>query len=195
MNFKTAIVAMSLAVVASPAFAADWTIDSAHSHVGFAVKHMMISNVNGSFSKVTGKVVYDGKDLSKASLEANVDVNSINTNEPKRDEHLKNKDFFDAAKYPSITFKSKSIKGNAKSKFKITGDLTMHGVTKSVTLDADPLSQVIKDPSGKERMAATAKTVVNRKDFGMSFDKNMDNGGAMVGDNVTITLEVELVKG
>lgn len=194
MTFKAALLTMSLTLIASPAFAAQWDIDSSHSHVGFAVKHMMISNVNGSFGKVTGKVNYDGKNLSKATLDANIDVSTVNTNEPKRDEHLKGKDFFEVEKYPAMTFKAKSIKGSAKSNFTILGDLTMHGVTKPVTLKAAPLSAVIKDPFGKERMAASATTVVNRKDFGMTFNKNMDNGGVMLGDDVKVTLDLELVK-
>ncbi|HEY9712706.1 MAG TPA: YceI family protein [Chroococcales cyanobacterium] len=178
----------------SPALASDtWDIDSAHSSARFSVRHMMISNVNGQFSKVSGKVEYDGKALDKAKVDATIPVGTVNTQEPGRDEHLRGKDFFDAAAFPDMTFKSKKIVTD-KDGFKIYGDLTLHGVTKEVVLQADPLAKPIKDPKGKTRIGASATGKINRKDFGISFNKAMDNGGAMVGDDVKITLDVELVK-
>jgi polyisoprenoid-binding protein YceI len=171
-----------------------WTIDPAHSTASFAVKHMMISNVNGNFTKLSGNVNYDGKSIADASVNAVINADSVNTNEPQRDGHLKSKDFFDVADYPTITFKSNKIVPGTDGSFKILGTLTMHGVSKEVTLDADALAPIIKDPHGKLRTGTSASTKVNRKDYGISFDKNMDNGGAIVGDDVKITLDVELVK-
>jgi polyisoprenoid-binding protein YceI len=122
-----------------------------------------------------------------------IDASSIGTSEPQRDQHLKSPDFFDAAKYPTITFKSKKVESDADG-FKITGDLTMHGVTKTVTLTAEPLPPPIKDPMGFLRTGTEARTKINRKDFGVAFDKVMDNGGALVGDDVDVTIEVELIQ-
>jgi polyisoprenoid-binding protein YceI len=170
-----------------------WKIDPAHTSAHFMVKHMMVSNVRGDFSKVSGTANYDGKALSNSSVSAVIDANSINTNEPDRDKHLKSADFFDVAKYPTISFKSTKVEPDANG-FKIIGDLTMHGITKSVTLTAEPLPPPIKDPYGNLRIGTEATAKVNRKDFGLSFDQNLDNGGALVGDNVDITIDVELLQ-
>lgn len=170
-----------------------WKIDPAHTSAHFMVKHMMISNVRGDFSKVSGSATYDGKSLTNSSVSAIIDASSINTNEANRDQHLKSADFFDVAKYPTISFKSTKVEPQANG-FKIIGDLTMHGVTKSVTLDAEPLPPAIKDPYGNLRTGTEATAKVNRKDFGLAFDKNIDNGGALVGDDVDITIDVELTQ-
>lgn len=179
----------------SPAFCSDaqWKLDPAHTKAGFTVKHMMVSNVRGEFAKVTGTAHYDGKSLDDSGVSAIIDVSSINTGEPQRDQHLKSPDFFDAAKYPTITFKSKKVESDADG-FKITGDLTMHGVTKTVTLTAEALPPPIKDPMGFLRTGTEARTKINRKDFNLAFDKVMDNGGALVGDDVDVTIEVELTQ-
>jgi len=174
------------------ATASGWTIDPAHSSARFSIKHMMISNVNGSFGKVSGNVQYDGKNLPKADVDATIDVASIDTNEPKRDEHLKSKDFFDVEKYPTITFKSKKIT-TTNDGFKILGVLTMHGVSKDITLDAEPMGPIV-NAHGKTRTGTSATAKINRKDFGISYHQTLDNGGAMVGDDVKITLDVELVQ-
>lgn len=174
------------------ATASGWTIDPAHSSASFSIKHMMVSNVNGSFGKVTGNVQYDGKNLPKANVDAVIDVNSINTNEPKRDEHLKSKDFFEVEKYPTITFKSKKIIPG-KDGFQILGTLTMHGVSKDITLTAEPMGPVV-NAHGKIRTGTSASAKLNRKDFGISYHQLMDNGGAMLGDDVKIILDVELVQ-
>jgi polyisoprenoid-binding protein YceI len=155
---------------------------------------MMISNVRGEFANTSGTVDFDGKDPTKAKVDATIDVNSINTREPKRDEHLKGADFFDAAKYPSIRFVSKKIKKIAAGKYKMTGNLTLHGVTKEVTLDVDGLGKPIKDPRGMERLGATATTKINRKEFGLSYNAALETGGVVIGEEVGITLDVELVK-
>jgi polyisoprenoid-binding protein YceI len=169
-----------------------WTIDPAHTAVSFTVQHMMINKVHGTFGKVAGTAKYDGKDLKNASVEATIEVNSINTSEEKRDGHLKSKDFFDAAQFPQIKFKSTSIK-HTSAGFDMTGELTMHGVTKPVTLHADKLSEPVK-AHGSEHVGTSATTKINRKDFGISFNGTLDNGGAMVGDEVQVTIDVDLAK-
>jgi polyisoprenoid-binding protein YceI len=171
-----------------------WSIDPAHTKPSFSVRHMMISNVTGSFDKVTGNVRYDGKNLATANVEATIDASSIDTANAQRDSHLKSPDFLDITKYPTITFKSKTIIPIGEHQAKIIGDLTMHGVTKEIALDLKEITPEIKDPRGKTRVGAMATAALNRKDFGISFNGTMDNGGALVGDEVYVTLEVELIK-
>jgi polyisoprenoid-binding protein YceI len=191
--FRSTLLASTAAILLTlPAGAEsdEWSVDSAHTTAHFTVKHMMISNVNGDFGKVSGTVKYDGKNLDKATIAATIEANSIDTRDEHRDEHLKSADFFDAAKYPTITFKSTKI-APGKDGFKIYGDLTIHGVTKNIVLNAEPLSAPVKAQKALHvGTSATAK--INRKDFGLSFNKTLDNGGAMVGDDVNITLDVEL---
>lgn len=170
-----------------------WKIDPMHTSAHFTVKHMMVSNVRGDFSSITGTVNYDSKNISNSNVVANIDASTINTNESNRDQHLKSPDFFDVAKYPTITFKSNKVE-QKNSGLEITGDLTLHGVTKSVTLTAESLPAPIKDPHGNLRTGTEATTKINRKDFGLAFDKNLDNGGALVGDDVEITIDVELTQ-
>lgn len=192
LSASAALSAIPLAFLALPVAAesSDWTIDTPHAAASFSVKHMMLSNVSGSFGKITGTVKYDGKHLDKASVEATVDATSVNTRDEHRDEHLKSPDFFDTAKYPTITFKSTKIEPG-KDGFKIAGDLTIHGVTKSVVLNAEPLSAPVK-AHGSLHIGTSATTTVNRKDFGLNFNKTLDNGGAIVGDSVKITLDIEI---
>lgn len=178
----------------SPARAADgWSIDPTHSQANFTVRHMMVSNVRGSFSKLQGKASYDGKDLQGASVEANIDASSIDTHDAKRDGHLKSPDFFDVAKYPEIKFVSKKVV-STKNGIDIEGNLTLHGITKPVVLHGSKLSEPVKDPYGNIRIGTVATTQINRKDFGMTFNQQLDNGGLMVGEEVGIELDVELVK-
>ena len=173
--------------------AQNWEIDPRHTSAQFSVRHMVISNVRGEFLKVNGKATYDPKDLKGATLEATIDVNSITTRDEKRDSHLKSPDFFEAAKFPTITFKSRVFNKTSEG-LKIVGDLTMHGVTKSVTLAMDGPSEEIKDALGKLRIGASATLKLNRKDFGINYNKMLETGGVIVGDEVTITLDVQLVK-
>lgn len=172
----------------------DWKIDPYHSKAGFAVKHMMISNVRGEFSKVSGSAQYDGKDIKTAKVNAVIEASSIDTGNEDRDKHLKNKDFFDVEKFPEIKFVSKKSSPAGAGKFKLTGDLTMHGVTKEVTLDVEGPSEAINDKHGSIKVGAVATGKVNRKEFGLSYGGVMDNGGAMIGDEVAITLDIELAK-
>ena len=174
--------------------AATWELDPAHSTIGFAIRHMMISTVRGQFRTFTGKATGDPKTPDKAAIEASIDAASIDTANAKRDEHLKSPDFFDVAKFPTITFKSKKITAAGAGKAKITGDLTPHGVTKEVVLEVEGPTQVIKDPMGNTRAGAHATTKIDRREFGMVYDKTMDGGGLMVGNEVEITIDVEAVQ-
>lgn len=185
------IIAVSLPVFAS---ASTWTIDPDHSNIGFKVRHLMVSNVKGSFDKHTGTVEINDKDITKSKVEVSIDTNSINTNVQKRDEHLRSADFFDVAKYPAMTFVSKKVATAGKDKLKVTGDLTLHGVTKEVVLDVEGPSKESKDPYGNVRRGASATTKINRKDFGLVWNKALETGGVAVGEEVTITLEIEMIK-
>jgi polyisoprenoid-binding protein YceI len=182
---------VSAVALSAPALAATWQIDPAHSNVSFSVRHMMVSNVRGEFSKVSGTIEGDEKTPAQAVINATIDAASIDTREEKRDTHLKSADFLDVATYPTITFKSKKIEPSGTGQFKVTGDLTLHGVTKEVVLDVSDVTAPIKDPMGKTRAGAHAATRINRKDFGINWSKTMDGGGLMVGDDVNISVDVE----
>ena len=187
----SAIIALALPAFA---FASTWTIDPDHSNIGFKVRHLMVSNVKGSFDKHTGTVEINDKDITKSKVEVSIDTNSINTNVQKRDDHLRSADFFNVAKFPTMTFVSKKIAQAGKDKLKVTGDLTLHGVTKVVVLDVEGPSKESKDPWGSLRKGATATTKINRKDFGLVWNKALETGGVVVGDEITITLEIEMIK-
>lgn len=186
-----AIFALALPLAAS---ASTWNIDPDHSSVGFTVKHLMVSNVKGNFNKHTGTVDINDKDISKSKVEVTIDTASINTNVQKRDEHLRSADFFDVAKYPTMTFVSKKVAKAGKDTLKVTGDLTLHGVTRPVVLTVDPLSKESKDPWGNIRRGTTATAKIDRKDFGLTWNKGLETGGVLVGDEITISLEIELIK-
>jgi len=188
-----AAVALSTPSLAAAA-AATWDIDPSHTAAQFSVRHLMISNVRGEFGKVTGTVTYDEQEVSSIAVDVTIDATSIDTREPKRDEHLRSPDFFDVAKYPTITFKSKRSEKAGTGKFKVVGDLTIHGVTKEVTLDVEGPTPAIKDPWGNVKVGATATTKVNRKEFGLNWNAALETGGVVVGDEVSITLDVEIVK-
>jgi polyisoprenoid-binding protein YceI len=170
-----------------------WNIDTNHSTAGFVVRHMMVTNVRGSFGKTTGTVTYDGKDVSSVAADVTIDTTTITTNNEKRDAHLKSPDFFDVATFPTITFKSKRVEKGGAGRFKLIGDLTIHGVTKEVTLDVEGPSQAIV-AQGATRIGASATTTLNRQDFGVKWSRNIDGGGVVVGDEVKVMLELELVK-
>ena len=194
---KSAIRAVAVALVLAPALAlgqvSTWDFDSAHSHASFVVSHMVVSKVRGDFGKMTGTLTLDEKDPTKSKVEATIDATSIDTREPKRDEHLRSPDFFDVAKYPSITFKSAKVE-KAKDGLKVTGELTMRGVTKTVVLDVKGPTAEIKDPWGKTRRGASATTKLNRQDYGVAWSKLIEGGGAVVGNEVAVEIELELVK-
>ncbi|HZI11108.1 MAG TPA: YceI family protein [Myxococcus sp.] len=192
MNLKSAIALMF--ALPSLAFASAWEIDGSHSSAGFSVKHMMVSNVNGSFNVKSGAVNVDDKDITKSTVEAVLDATTVNTGNAKRDEHLRKDDFFDTAKYPTITFKSTKVEKAGEGKLKVSGDLTMHGVTKPVVLDVTGPSQESKDPWGNTRTGVQATTKLNRKEFGLIYNSALETGGVAVGEEVTVNLDLSLVK-
>jgi len=184
------------AVLSLPAGAAtsDWKIDPQHSSAQFSVRHMAISTVRGAFSKVTGTILLDDNDITKSTVDVTIDASTVDTREPDRDKDLRSDKFFDVAHYPSITFKSKRVQQVATGKLKVTGDLTIHGTTKEVVLDVEGPTASVKDPWGNVRAAVTATTKVNRQDFGVKWNATLDNGGVVVGDDVNITIDVEMIK-
>jgi polyisoprenoid-binding protein YceI len=192
-----AISAAALAAALSfPAAAATstWQIDPNHSAAQFAVRHMAISTVRGAFSKLSGSVQLDDKDITKSSVEVTIDAASLDTRVPDRDKDLRSERFFDVEKYPTLTFKSTKIEQTEPGKLKVTGDLTIHGVTKQAVLEVEGLTAPVKDPWGNQRTAANATTKINRQDFGVKWNAKMDSGGWVVGDDVAITIDVELVQ-
>ena len=193
---RTTISTALAAVLAVSAHATTttWQIDPQHTAAGFAVKHLMISTVRGQFKGVTGTVNWEDQDISKSTVDITIDANTVDTSEPKRDADLKSDKFFDVAKYQTITFKSKKTEQVSAGKLKITGDLTIHGVTKEAVLDIEGPTPPIKDPWGNTRVAANATTKINRQDFGVKWNANMDGGGVVVGDDVAITIDLEMIK-
>ena len=171
-----------------------WTVDAAHSRAQFAVRHMMVSTVRGEFTKVTGTVDLDEQEVSNSKVEATIDTTTLSTGVPQRDGHVKSADFLDVANHPSITFKSTKVEKAGDGRLKVTGDLTIRGNTKPVVLDVEPLSQTIKDRQGAFRSGTSATTKINRKDFGVNFNAVLDGGGVVVSDEVSITIDIELVK-
>ena len=188
-----ATIAGTLAVP-SPAATTTWQIDPAHTAAGFSVKHMMIATVRGQFKGVTGTVNWDDQDISNSIVDVTIDANTVDTGEPKRDADLKSANFFDVAQYPTITFKSTKIERISAAKMKVAGNLTIHGVTKPVVLDVEGPSGAIKDPYGKTRVALNATTTVNRMDYGVKWNAKMDGGGIVVGDDVNINIDLEMIK-
>jgi polyisoprenoid-binding protein YceI len=171
-----------------------YEIDPAHSSAQFTIRHLMISNVRGDFKSVKGTVVYDPENLAASSVEAVVDVHSLNTRDENRDAHVKSAEFFNAEKYPTITFKSSKIEREGEGEFKVTGDLTILGVSKEVVLKVEGPSEEAKDPWGNLRVGASATTKIKRSDFGLSWNAALETGGVMLGDDVKLELDVELVK-
>jgi polyisoprenoid-binding protein YceI len=170
-----------------------WNIDPAHSSAEFKVKHMMISNVKGSFSGLSGVLTEHASDSTLSSVEASIPVTTVSTGDPQRDGHLKSAEFFDAEKYPTLNFKSTNVvrQGDA---YEVTGDLTIHGVTKPVTFAVDGPSAPGKDPWGNTRIGLSATTKINRKDFGLGWNAALETGGFLVGEEIAITLDVEFIK-
>ena len=190
-------VSTALAIVFSlpaPAAASTWKIDPAHSSAQFSVRHLAISTVRGAFSSVNGSINFDDKDVTKSTVDVTIEVNSVDTRQPDRDKDLKSDKFFDATNYPNITFKSTKVEQAGSGKLKVTGDLTIRGTTKSVVLDVDGPTSPVKDPWGNSRAAASATTKVNRQDYGVKWNAKLDNGGVVVGDDVAIIIDVEMVQ-
>jgi polyisoprenoid-binding protein YceI len=187
------LAACIVASLAALAQTATWNIDPAHSTAQFTVRHLGISNVTGSFTKVSGAVELDDKDIAKSQISASIDVNSVDTRVEMRDKDLKSPNFFDVEKYPTIEFKSKKIT-NGGGKLQLIGDLTIHGTTREVTLDVDGPTPALTDPWGNWRRGISATTSINRKDFNLTYNKLLGTGEAMVGDTVKIQIDAEIVK-
>jgi polyisoprenoid-binding protein YceI len=179
---------LTLAAIPAVAQSTTWQIDPAHANAQFVVRHLGISNVQGEFTKVSGTVQLDEKNIEKSSVTATIDVGSVDTRNSTRDKDLLSDNFFNVAKYPVMTFQSKKIERAGEGKLKVTGDLMLHGVTHEVAFDVDGPSNAIKDPWGNTRRGLSAKTKINRNDFGITAD------AGMVGDEITITLDIEMVK-
>jgi len=190
LKFRTlSAVVVALAFLSLSAAAQEnWQIDPAHSSAQFSVRHLGISTVRGAFTKVSGSVQYDAANPAKLTIQATIDTASVDTHVEMRDNDLRGPKYFDVQKYPTITFQSKKVEAAGSGKLKVTGDLTIHGVTKEVVLDVDGPSAAIKDPWGNQRMGASGTTKVNRNDFGVS------GGAGAIGDDITITLDVEMTK-
>src|SRR5271170_7717171 len=188
MSRTLSALAVALLLTLSAAAQDTWQLDPPHSSAQFSVRHLGVSTVRGAFTKVSGTVLYDANDLGKSSIQTTIEAASVDTRVEMRDNDLRSPNYLDAQKYPTITFKSKKVEAAGAGKLKVTGDLTVHGVTKEVVLDVDGPSPAIKDPWGNQRMGATASTKINRMDFGVA------GAPGMVGDDISITLDLEMTK-
>jgi len=184
---------MSTLSTAAPA-TTTWSIDSVHSSAQFKVRHMMISNVKGEFTSITGALKYDEENIGNSSVEASIDSRTISTRDPQRDAHLKSADFFDVDKYPALTFKSTAVSRKSDGELSVAGNLTIHGITKDVVFEVEGPSAPAKDPWGNTRVGLSASTRINRKDFGLTWNATLETGGILVGDEVSITLDVQFIK-
>lgn len=195
MNKRATWIAAAFLALSGPwiCSAATYEIDPVHSEVGFKIRHMMVGKTAGKFTRFSGSFEYDGKNPKKWSARASIEAASIDTANSKRDDHLRSEDFFDVAKHPSLEFVSTDVKGGKGGKAKLMGKLTLHGVTKDVALDLE-LNGEGQDAQGKDRIGFTAKTKIDRRDFGITWNKTLDKGGFAVGNDVDITLEIEAVK-
>jgi polyisoprenoid-binding protein YceI len=189
-----AFVIMAVVSTFTYAQAPTWVFEPSHCKVGFSISHFGISETEGQFKKFTGTIVATQKDFSDAKIDFTVDVNSINTDDEQRDGHLKSADFFDAAKYPSLIFKSKSMKPAGKNKYTLKGDLTMHGITKEIELDVLFGGIVNKDPFGNTKAGFKVTGNIDRKEWGLTWNKVLDTGGVAVGEQVAIECHIELLK-
>jgi len=178
----------------APGTVTTWKLDPAHSSAEFKVKHMMISNVKGTFSGLSGTLQLDETDRTHSTVEASIDVSTISTGDAQRDGHLKSGDFFDAETFPTITFKSSNIDSTGGPEYEVSGDLTIRGVTHPVIFKVEDLSTPAKDPWGNQRIGLSATTKINRKDFGLGWNAPLETGGVLVGEDVTITLEVQFIQ-
>ena len=187
---------LGLLLLATPrlARATEYQIDPSHTAVTFSVRHMMISNVRGEFEKTSGTITANGSDPNSVKIDVAIDAASVNTRVDRRDAHLKSPDFLDVGKYPTITFKSTKVEAAGSGKWKVSGNLTLHGVTKQVVLDVTGPTPEITDPMGNTRVGASATTTISRKDFGLTWNKTLESGGVLIGDDVAIQIDIEAVK-
>jgi len=194
LAFKRLFLITMLVMIPHLVLAATWKIDPAHTTIEFKIRHLMISWVKGVFTEAQGTAVTNEADLTKSSVQIQIKTASINTNNKKRDDHLRSPDFFDVATYPVMTFVSKKVVVADGKPLEIVGDLTIHGVTREVALEVEDFSQTVTDPWGNIRRGATASTKINRKDYGLTWNKALEAGGVVVGDEVRISLEVEFIR-
>jgi polyisoprenoid-binding protein YceI len=171
-----------------------WEIDPVHSSVNFSVRHVMVSNVRGEFTKLSGTVVLDAEDITRSRVRATIDAASVNTREPQRDEHLRSPDFLDTARFPTIEFSSTKLSPRGEGTLELTGDLTIHGITRQVLLQVESDGIELKDPFGNLKRGASATAKINRKDFDLQWNMALEAGGFVVGDEIKIVIDVELVK-
>jgi polyisoprenoid-binding protein YceI len=184
----------STATIVPPNSITTWNLDPAHTIAEFKVRHMMIANVTGRFSKVSGMLALDESEPANSRIEASIEAASIATLDSQRDAHLKSADFFDVEKFPTLNFRSTGIGIGGGGELSVEGDLTIHGITRRIRFAAERPTSPTKDPWGNTRVAISAKTKINRKDFGLAWNAALETGGLLVGEDVTITLEAEFVK-
>jgi len=185
---------MSTLATPQVATATTWNIDPVHSVAEFKVKHMMISNVKGQFAGVKGKLVLDASSSTNSCVEASIDAASISTGDPQRDAHLKSPDFFDVEKYPTLSFESTRVNRIREGELSVAGNLTIHGITRNIVFTVEGPTPPAKDPWGNTRLGLSATAKINRKDFGLTWNAALETGGILVGDEITITLDVQFVK-
>jgi polyisoprenoid-binding protein YceI len=186
---------MSTTATATPqTTASTWNLDPVHSVAEFKVKHMMISNVKGQFTGISGALTLDQNDITNSRVEATIDAASINTRDAQRDAHLKSAEFFDAERFPTLAFRSTRIKRVSSDELKVAGNLTIHGVTREVVFNVEGPTAPEKDPWGNTRIGVSATTKINRRDFGLTWNAALETGGILVGDEITITLDLQFVK-
>lgn len=190
----TVVALIALASLPARAQTASWQVDPAHTNSQFAVKHLGVSTVRGAFTKTTGQIQLDENDITKSQVEITVDTTTVDTRNETRDKDVKSPNFLDVAVYPTMTFKSRRITSAGNGKWKLTGDLTLHGVTKEVTFDVDGPTPAIKDPWGNLRRGASATATINRQDFGVNYNKTLDTGGLVVANEVLITIDIEFIR-
>ena len=171
-----------------------WNLDPVHSVAEFKVKHMMISNVKGQFTGISGTLTYDAANPANSKVEASIDASTINTRDAQRDAHLKSADFFEVEKFPTLQFRSTTVKAKGDDELAVTGDLTIHGITREVVFNVEGPTAPATDPWGNTRIGLSAVTKINRKDYGLTWNAALETGGILVGEEVTITLDIQFVK-
>jgi len=193
MAKRRALLALSLLLATTMVQAETWNVDKAHSSIGFSVRHLVVSKTTGGFGEFEGSVEFDGQDLAAGSVFLTVQMASVDTDDEKRDEHLRGVDFFNTEKHPTMSLKSKKVIPGKDGSFQLIGDLTIKGITKEVTFDAE-FNGIANDPWGSTRAGFSAETTINRQDFGVSWSKALDGGGLIVGNEVKIQIELEVIK-
>ncbi len=194
LTFRRILIVSLLVIIPQLSLAATWKVDPVHTAIEFKVRHLMVSWVKGVFTNVSGTVDIDETNLAASNVKIQIETASIDTNNGKRDDHLRSPDFFEVATFPTMTFVSKKVVVAEGKPVKVIGDLTIRDVTKEVELDVEDFSHVVTDPWGKSRRGASASTEINRKDFGLTWNKALEAGGVVVGDEIRISLEVEMIK-